>query len=118
MSQPKMTSQKPNPCSTALQNFSRLTYLPRKTPSMSKPPTLTFFMPRSSKRAKSSLGSIAPPLEGAVRLPRGPGFVQVSHVDRSLARDDAADDLARHAVVRSKRPELVQPTGYHLSISR
>src|SRR5260370_602394 len=60
MSQPKMTSQKPKPPSTALQNLSSDTYLPRRTPSTSKPPILTFFTPCSSNfffRAAASMAA-------------------------------------------------------------
>src|SRR5215213_9517971 len=59
MSHPKMTSQKPKPGSATLQNFSSETYLPRRTPSTSKPPTFTFLIFRASNdffRAPRSMG--------------------------------------------------------------
>src|SRR6267143_2123270 len=49
MSHPKITSQKPNPCSSALLSFSSETYLPRRTPSTSKPPTLARVIPFASR---------------------------------------------------------------------
>ena len=65
MSQPKMTSQKPKPPPpTAESSFSRLTYFPRHTPSMSKPPTLAWRMPRSSSQ-DSSAEACAPAETGA-----------------------------------------------------
>src|SRR5215469_8002726 len=53
-----MTSQKPRPFSTAESNFSRLMYLPRRMPSMSKPPTLILVILCSVKRDSTALGSI------------------------------------------------------------
>src|SRR6266849_3167315 len=45
-SHPKITSQKPRPPSATLQNLSNDTYLPRRTPSTSKPPSFTLRTPR------------------------------------------------------------------------
>src|SRR4051812_16976092 len=53
MSQPKTTSQKPKPPSSALFSLSRLTYLPRSTPSMSKPPILARATPLADSSATS-----------------------------------------------------------------
>src|SRR5436189_4831383 len=55
MSQPKTTSQKPNPPSTAEKNLSRWMYLPRRMPSMSQTPTFTFSTgePRTESRISS-----------------------------------------------------------------
>ena len=58
MSQPKMTSQKPKPPSSALQNLSSETYLPRRTPSTSKPPIFTRRMPCFSKASLSCFASM------------------------------------------------------------
>ena len=46
-SQPRITSQKPIFLSSADRNLSRLRYLPRMMPSVSKTPILTCSMPRS-----------------------------------------------------------------------
>src|SRR6266702_3521428 len=54
-----MTSQKPRPLSVAERNFSRPMYLPRRTPSMSKPPTLIFVMLGSASKPWTVLGSIS-----------------------------------------------------------
>src|SRR5437870_8696374 len=51
MSQPKTTSQKPNPPSTAEKNLSLWMYLPRSTPSMSE--TATFTLPAGELRTDS-----------------------------------------------------------------
>src|SRR6185436_15886284 len=53
MSQPKTTSQKPKPPSTAEKNLSRCRYLPRSTPSMSE--TATFTLPTPDLRMTSTM---------------------------------------------------------------
>ncbi len=53
MSQPKITSQKPKPPSSALRSLSSETYLPRRTESTSKPPILARVIPRASRSATS-----------------------------------------------------------------
>src|ERR1700733_410943 len=95
MSQPKITSQKPNPDSTMPQNLSRLAYFPRNTPSMSKPPTLTFLMPRSLKRARSSLASMARDVPTFRRL-----RPEVLHLSAPFAGDDGPGQPARRPIVR------------------
>src|SRR5688572_3590118 len=81
MSQPKTTSQKPKPPSTAEKNLSRWMYLPRRMPSMSE--TATFTLPtvldlRIASTADSPLVgifdfAITPPAGGSRREERGGG---------------------------------------------
>src|ERR1051326_3097296 len=53
MSQPNSTSQKPNPLSATPKNLSREMYLPRPTPSISKPISRTLLICRSSNSFRS-----------------------------------------------------------------
>src|SRR5688572_26249664 len=53
MSQPKTTSQKPKPPSTAEKNLSRCRYLPRRIPSMSE--TATLILPTFDLRIASTI---------------------------------------------------------------
>jgi hypothetical protein len=60
-SQPKTTSQKPRPPRATEANLSRLTYLPRRTPSRSTPAIFTWAAPfSSSQRSASPAGSAFP----------------------------------------------------------
>src|SRR3954467_9827419 len=60
MSQPKITSQNPNPVSATDQNLSSEMYLPRSTPSRSKPPTLIRRTSWAAKRSRSWFRSMLP----------------------------------------------------------
>src|SRR5262245_55283533 len=86
MSQPKITSQKPKPLSATDQNFSSDKYLPRSTPSMSNPPTLTRLTSLSLKRGWRSFRSM-----GRI-LPTTPGNVGLL---LALALSPACDDAAK-----------------------
>src|SRR4051812_9052667 len=87
LSHPKITSQNPRPPSATLQNLSSDTYLPRSTPSMSNPPSLTLRMSclrNSSRRCSICFArALALSMEpergggGAARQDR-PGYIVAS----------------------------------------
>ena len=127
MSQPKMTSQKPIPSSSAPQNLSSERYLPRRTPSTSKPPTLTFvmFFAASASRIAlvSTLASIGrgypdgPRCRSARRAGSGAAD-EVADVDRRVGRDgQATRELVRPIAARREASRVVEASGRQLPLA-
>src|SRR5690349_13255088 len=97
MSQPSTTSQKPKPPSRAERNLSTWMYLPRRMPSMSWTPTLTWVSPRCLTIFSASAAVLT--WRGSIQfpsLPRGRLAAEVARKPEGNAGEDGDEHSEEH----------------------